>query len=203
MARGQADALFPMIDAVLAEARVAWRDVDMVATIAGPGSFTGVRVGVGAARGLALGLGRPAIGVDGYDAVAAAAWGDGARCDRFAACFGRGSTLTWRRYALADGVEALDAAPRSGDADGLTRDGVALAAGPGAGDGAAPVVEPSSSALIGALAKLALESWAATAAAGEPSDAPRPIYARPPDAAPSAPAVARLSGDAADGPNQR
>jgi tRNA threonylcarbamoyladenosine biosynthesis protein TsaB len=59
---GHAERLLPMIGEVMGEAGIAFSAIDRVAVTIGPGSFTGVRVGVAAARGLALALGRPAIG---------------------------------------------------------------------------------------------------------------------------------------------
>ncbi len=68
--RGHAERLMPMIEAALSGARVAFADLNAVAVTTGPGSFTGVRVGVAAARGLALALGIPAIGIGSLDALA-------------------------------------------------------------------------------------------------------------------------------------
>jgi tRNA threonylcarbamoyladenosine biosynthesis protein TsaB len=61
--RDQAAQLLPAIEAALVEAGVGRRDLDLVAVTIGPGSFTGVRVGLAAARGLAVGLGVPLAGV--------------------------------------------------------------------------------------------------------------------------------------------
>jgi len=60
---GHAERLMPMIGEVMAEAGMAFSAIDRIAVTVGPGSFTGVRVGVAAARGLALALRRPAIGI--------------------------------------------------------------------------------------------------------------------------------------------
>jgi tRNA threonylcarbamoyl adenosine modification protein YeaZ len=70
MAKGQAEHLMPMLEAVLAAEGLAWRDLDAIAVGVGPGNFTGIRIAVSAARGLALGLGKPAIGVNGFEARA-------------------------------------------------------------------------------------------------------------------------------------
>ncbi len=70
MARGHAEALLPMVEAVMAEARVAYADLDLVATTVGPGTFTGLRVGLAAARGLALAGGLPIVGVTTLEALA-------------------------------------------------------------------------------------------------------------------------------------
>lgn len=61
--RGQAARLVPALAAALGEARVERRELTTIAVTTGPGSFTGVRVGLATARGLALALGIPAVGV--------------------------------------------------------------------------------------------------------------------------------------------
>ncbi len=61
--RDQAARLLPAIDAVLTEAAVDRRQLSLVAVTIGPGSFTGVRVGLAAARGLAVGLAVPLAGI--------------------------------------------------------------------------------------------------------------------------------------------
>jgi tRNA threonylcarbamoyladenosine biosynthesis protein TsaB len=70
MQKGQAERLFPMLEEVLTEGGVAWRDLAAIAVGTGPGNFTGVRISVAAARGLALALGVPAIGVTRLEAMA-------------------------------------------------------------------------------------------------------------------------------------
>ncbi len=70
--RGQSERLVPMIEAVMAEAGAAYDALDAVAVTLGPGSFTGVRIGLATARGLALACARPVIGVSNFEAVAAA-----------------------------------------------------------------------------------------------------------------------------------
>ncbi|MGH6980733.1 MAG: tRNA (adenosine(37)-N6)-threonylcarbamoyltransferase complex dimerization subunit type 1 TsaB [Stellaceae bacterium] len=69
--RGQAEILMPMIDEALREARIEARSLDAIGVATGPGSFTGLRIAVAAARGLALATGAPAIGVTRFAAVAA------------------------------------------------------------------------------------------------------------------------------------
>jgi len=70
-ARGHAEMLFPMLARVLAQADLDYADLDRFAVTTGPGSFTGVRVGLAAARGLALGRSRPIIGITTLEAIAA------------------------------------------------------------------------------------------------------------------------------------
>jgi tRNA threonylcarbamoyladenosine biosynthesis protein TsaB len=73
MAKGQAERLFPLIEEVLAEANKNWQDIDAIGCGIGPGNFTGIRLSVSAARGLALSLDIPAIGVSALDAMLLAA----------------------------------------------------------------------------------------------------------------------------------
>jgi tRNA threonylcarbamoyladenosine biosynthesis protein TsaB len=75
--RGQAATLLPAIAATLAEARVDRRALSLIAVTIGPGSFTGVRVGLAAARGLALALGVPLAGITTTAVLLAAAPQDG------------------------------------------------------------------------------------------------------------------------------
>ncbi len=67
-----AETLFGLIDGLFQP--IGWRktDVDVVIPCLGPGSFTGVRVGVAAAKGIAFALGKPIVGVSGLEAMAAA-----------------------------------------------------------------------------------------------------------------------------------
>lgn len=70
MSRGQAERLMPMIEEMLQENGLVWRDIDLIGVGTGPGNFTGIRLSVSAARGLALSLGKPAIGVSTLEALA-------------------------------------------------------------------------------------------------------------------------------------
>jgi tRNA threonylcarbamoyladenosine biosynthesis protein TsaB len=70
--RGHAERLMPMIEAVMAEAGLDYRDLDGIAVTVGPGSFTGVRTGLAAARGLALAAGLRLVGISTLEALAAA-----------------------------------------------------------------------------------------------------------------------------------
>jgi tRNA threonylcarbamoyladenosine biosynthesis protein TsaB len=71
MRHGHVEALFPMIDRVMAEAGLAPAQLDAVAVATGPGGFTGIRVGLAAAHGIALAVGVRLIGVTSFAAVAA------------------------------------------------------------------------------------------------------------------------------------
>ncbi|MGR3547021.1 MAG: tRNA (adenosine(37)-N6)-threonylcarbamoyltransferase complex dimerization subunit type 1 TsaB [Roseovarius sp.] len=73
MGRGQAERLMPLLQEVLDQAGFAWSDLDRIGVGIGPGNFTGIRISVAAARGLALSLGIPTIGISTLDAIRAQA----------------------------------------------------------------------------------------------------------------------------------
>jgi tRNA threonylcarbamoyladenosine biosynthesis protein TsaB len=68
--RGHADEILPMIDGMLAEAGITLGMVDAIVAGVGPGSFTGVRISVSVAQGLAFGAGVPVIAVNSLEALA-------------------------------------------------------------------------------------------------------------------------------------
>lgn len=70
MAKGQAERLLGLCADLLQDANVTWQDLYAVGVGVGPGNFTGLRIAVSAARGLALGLGVPAVGVTSFEALA-------------------------------------------------------------------------------------------------------------------------------------
>ena len=72
MDRGQGEALIPMIQEVFKKAGHNFKDINQVAVSVGPGSFTGVRIGLATARGIGLALDIPVSGVTSFEA---AAWG--------------------------------------------------------------------------------------------------------------------------------
>ena len=70
MERGHAEALMPMVERVMAGSQ-AFATLDRIATTVGPGSFTGLRVAISAARGFALTIDKPCVGVSTLAAIAA------------------------------------------------------------------------------------------------------------------------------------
>jgi tRNA threonylcarbamoyl adenosine modification protein YeaZ len=189
--RGHAERLMGMIQATMAESGLAFADLDRIAVTVGPGSFTGVRIGIAAARGLALVSGTPTVGlvtlaVHAEEARIAA----GAGPVLVAIAAGRGA-LYGALYA-ADGRELEP--PRTASAQSLAAlvAGDTVLAGSGADlvvaalpmDTRIVVAHRQSSPAVGALCALALRAPASDAA-------PEPLYLRPPDAKPQAAGVAR------------
>lgn len=105
MERGQAERLLPMVEALLAEADAGWRDLDGIAACTGPGNFTGLRVAVAAARGLALALGVPAVGVSRLEVL-----GDRAGVTVATIADKRGRFVQVFRDGVAEGEPAVDPA---------------------------------------------------------------------------------------------
>jgi tRNA threonylcarbamoyladenosine biosynthesis protein TsaB len=71
MARGHAEALMPLVLEAMKAAGLGFGDLDKIAVGVGPGSFTGIRIALAAARGIGLAAGIPVVGIDSFNAVAA------------------------------------------------------------------------------------------------------------------------------------
>lgn len=63
--------MMPMVEEALNRSGIAIEEIDLFAAVVGPGSFTGVRIGVSAVKGMAHGAGKPCIGVDALESLAA------------------------------------------------------------------------------------------------------------------------------------
>jgi tRNA threonylcarbamoyladenosine biosynthesis protein TsaB len=119
MKRGHAEALMPLIARVMKASGVAFAALDRIAVTTGPGSFTGLRVGLSAARGIALAAGKPVVGVTTLTAYAAPVVSESgeqpvisaidARHDHvyFQVVSGNGSSLVWPQLVSIE--EALGA----------------------------------------------------------------------------------------------
>ena len=195
MRRGHAEALMPMVQAVIAEAGIEPRDFDVIGATVGPGSFTGVRIAIAAARGLALATRAKLFGTDSLAVMACAALMDGAAPKGpFAVA------ADARRGMLYFGLYDEDGATLDGplliapdDAVSILPDGLLLAVGSGAqimaeaAAGQNRKIEPARATLQPnalALAEIVLET-------GETTANLRPLYLRPPDAKPQATAIGR------------
>src|SRR5512143_758144 len=72
MQRGHAEMLLPLLVSIMREAGCGFADLDLIAVTVGPGAFTGLRIGLAAARGIALASSRPCMGVTTLEAIAEA-----------------------------------------------------------------------------------------------------------------------------------
>jgi tRNA threonylcarbamoyladenosine biosynthesis protein TsaB len=99
MARGHQERLAPMAQAVMRDAGLAFDSLDRIGVTVGPGSFTGLRVGVAFAKGLASALGLPTVGIGTLEALAAQGQGlvaaaiDARRDQLYLQVFDRGHPL--------------------------------------------------------------------------------------------------------------
>jgi tRNA threonylcarbamoyladenosine biosynthesis protein TsaB len=179
MATGHAEALMPMVADVLADARVAVSDCDAIGVSVGPGTFTGVRVGVAAARGLALASGKPVLTTTSLALIAAEA-GPGDSLIAVAADARNGQV--YFLLVEADGVTPLGQ-PRLvtlGEAAANIVSGPVRLRGSGA-NSVASVLDPRLVVDAGAAEP---DATAFTHVVLTPADPPLPLYLREPDAKP-------------------
>jgi|SRR5581483_833658 tRNA threonylcarbamoyladenosine biosynthesis protein TsaB len=193
MARGQAEALMPMIERVMVAADVGFTALDRIAVTTGPGSFTGLRVGISAARGLALAAGRPAVGLTTLSAYAAPLVAESrphavlsaidARHDHAYFQLVGGDGLMRLRPAIAP-IDEVIAASREHAPLRVVGNAAQLIASRWPADAPRPVqvdMQPAPD--------IAWVAW--LGAAADPTKAPaRPLYLRAPDARPQTSALA-------------
>mgnify|MGYP000303665819 CR=1 FL=1 len=156
MVRGQAERLMPMMHDLLAGAGVGWSDLTALGVGTGPGNFTGLRIAVSAARGLALGLEIPAVGVTGCQARALL--NPGQPC---------AIPAPRDQVYLCDLDDPRVTPIQMSRAEAETRAATAISA------------EASPPGLAAAIARVAAAHWQTT------TEPPAPVYARAADAAPS------------------
>jgi tRNA threonylcarbamoyl adenosine modification protein YeaZ len=186
MVRGHAEALMPLLQRVMHQAGLTFADIDRIAVTTGPGSFTGLRVGIAAARGLALAADKPAVGLSTLAAYAAPYIAADATLPVVAAIDARhaqvylqvfaagGRTLTAARLApLREAAQAAAAAPSC--IVGSAAHSVAAALS--AADATPAAVDPRAAPDI---------AWVARMGAVVPEDPSslKPQYLRAPDAQP-------------------
>lgn len=147
MKRGHAEALMPMVARVMQSADLAFTALDRIAVTVGPGSFTGLRVGISAARGLALAAKRPAVGLTTLSAYAAAIVGQGGPAPVISAIDARHDHVYFQIVA--------------GDGSQLVRPGIVPI------DQAIAASRFGAPHLVGNAANILAERW--------PKDAPQPV----------------------------
>ena len=186
MTRGHAEALMPLLVRLMQDADMAFRDIDRVVVTTGPGSFTGLRVGISAARGIALAAGKPAVGLStlaGFaaphiaenDNSAVVAVIDARHEHVYMQVFGAGgkSIVPPRIAPIKEAVRAALASPAR-----IVGSGAELVAAHWPASEPPPVlVEQLGAPDIGWIARLG-------AAAAEGHGPPKPLYLRAPDAQP-------------------
>lgn len=172
LGKGHAEHLMGVIDTALTNAGIAMDGLDAVAVSVGPGSFTGVRVGVATARGLALALGKPAIGITTLEALALSARDVDGKCPTLVLIeAGRGQAYL-AEYA-ADGAQTRPPVALSlEEADRLVADAEAQSL----------MVTGRSTSDILTYARLAADKFAANS--GAVPERPKPLYLRDADAKP-------------------
>ena len=174
MSRGQAERLIPLLTEVLQAGGHGWADLDALAVGVGPGNFTGIRISVSAARGLALGLGIPAVGVSQFEALA-----EGLPRPLAVVEDARRSEVYVQEFTPAPGEPLLlDVS----DAQGFS-------AVPVVGSAAVAWAARTGGQAIEArypLAEAIARAGARKAAGPRPAPRPAPLYIRPADAAPPA-----------------
>jgi tRNA threonylcarbamoyladenosine biosynthesis protein TsaB len=175
MARGHQERLAPMARQLMAQAGLGFDSLERIAVTVGPGSFTGLRVGIAFAKGLALALDLPAVGVGTLEALAAEADGlvfpaiDARRGQLYLQAFEDGRALMAPDAVAAEVAAARIAELSQGRPFTLVGSGAALLAdfAPGA------AIVPAEGADARRVARLA---------AGRDPAPLRPLYLRAPDA---------------------
>ncbi|QFT94601.1 tRNA threonylcarbamoyladenosine biosynthesis protein TsaB [Roseovarius sp. THAF9] len=186
MPKGQAEALFPALGDALANGGAGWGDLDAIGVGIGPGNFTGIRISVAAARGLALSLDIPAIGVSILEAAAygqdspVLATRDAPRGQAYVQGFGMDTPL-------GPDLMAIDEIDTGLMEPGLVCVGTAAEA-VAARIGARAV--PATYAPASAIARIAATRWR------EDVPPPAPLYLKPADAAPTRDAPPVILDDA-------
>lgn len=192
---GQAERLMPMIASVMKEAGLGFSDLDRIAVTRGPGSFTGVRVGVSAARALALAAGLPVVSTTSLHLLAVRAnrmLGQRSQPVLAVAVDARRGGLYFQVFAAdtcselspAEALSPRQAAQRIAGCD-------AVAVGSGADALARAAAEESSTRIVAQLTMLQPQAsdLVALAPALMPVEPLLPLYLRPPDAKPQSDAA--------------
>ncbi|MEI6896673.1 MAG: tRNA (adenosine(37)-N6)-threonylcarbamoyltransferase complex dimerization subunit type 1 TsaB [Psychromonas sp.] len=99
--------ILPTVESVLAQAELAITDIDVVAYGRGPGSFTGVRIGISIAQGLAFAIEKPMVGVSTLQAMAQQAYKTEQVSDVYAAIDARMGEVYYAHYQLIDELMTL------------------------------------------------------------------------------------------------
>jgi tRNA threonylcarbamoyladenosine biosynthesis protein TsaB len=198
MATGHAERLMPMIESAMADAGMAFHELDRIAIALGPGTFTGARIAVSAARALSLATGAMVVSITSLELMAMnpAVTSAGAKTIAIATDARRGEVYFQQfdaRTLAAIAAPKLHAIP---DAAAALRQGSVMIAGSGAEAvvTAARAAGRDAKAILRGLLPEAIDMlFVAAALPATPHVAP--LYLRPPDAKPPAPSP--FAGNAA------
>lgn len=191
--KGHAERLMAMISAVMTKASVDFNAIDRIGVTVGPGSFTGIRVGLATARGLALAAGKPVVGVSTLEAIAREASTDKPFMVALDARRGELYTQLYdvNHSAISD-PQLLTIAEATTALTAALKPQVF-------GSGAPLLAEAQPSAAIQVLGLTAypdIENVARiTAVTAAQSEPPKPLYLRAPDAKPQTRGVVERRGD--------
>jgi tRNA threonylcarbamoyladenosine biosynthesis protein TsaB len=178
MTRGHQERLAPMAREVMTAAGLAFADIDRIGVTVGPGSFTGLRVGLAFAKGLGLALGKPCIGIGALEALAASDPGPGLTAAVIDAKRGQVYLQVFQDGAPVMAPDVLPIEIAAARLAELWAGGPARLVGPGAG--LLAEVLPGAEALQRAAPDpVALARLTALKRADVPA---RPLYLRAPDA---------------------
>lgn len=185
MARGQAERLGPLCEQILADSNVAWADLDAIAVGVGPGNFTGIRIAVSFARGLALGLGIPSIGVSAFEVFQQGDISSGHRLISLPAPQGRAYVQPFSQGSALANPMMITPGETMADMQhpGLSVWGFeaeTIAAPLSAQVYAPPTIEDQAPLPV----RIGMLATAKLGANAQP-DRAKPLYVKPPDAAPS------------------
>ncbi len=177
MTRGHQERLAAMVGEVMARAGLAFADLDRVGVTIGPGSFTGLRVGLAFAKGLALALDRPCVGVGTLEALAASLAVRGPVAAVVDAGRGRVYLQFFDDAVAVSGPDSVDSNIAASRLVEVYPSGRVTLTGPGAGllAGVLPGADVAVTAVPDPVAVAQLAVLAARIA-------PRPLYLRAPDA---------------------
>lgn len=186
MERGHAEALLPLIERVISRVEGRFASLDRVAVTVGPGSFTGLRVGISAARAMGLAAGVPVVGVTTLSALLAPLVATGERRLFAAAIDARHGSVFFQ--AVAPGGRSVVPPVHVSVRDAVRF----IGSGPVTLSGSGAAIIAQEAAAAGVDASLAVApphpdiAWVARlAAAADPDQAlPKPFYLRGPDARP-------------------
>ncbi len=101
--------ILPMLESVLAQAETSLAEIDALVVGRGPGAFTGIRIGIGVAQGIAMAMDKPIIPVSTLAALAQQAYQHCGATQVLAALDARMGEVYWGQYVLVDGLMQLQA----------------------------------------------------------------------------------------------